>query len=468
MNQGQIIGGKYRIISVLGNGGTSVVYLAENLALKNLWAVKELSKSSPWFSVEINEITMLKDLNHPMLPRIADVFDDCDFYYIIMDYISGVNLISYMGEKGKASEKTLIKWARSLLEVFDYLHGRNPAVIFRDLKPSNLILDENNNIRLIDFGTARTNSKDKEGDTVYLGTRGYAAPEQYGSGQSDQRTDLYNLGMTLLHLASGIHPNGIETGRYGDVLKKAGLSKLMVLFIQRLIEQSPEKRPQSSRQALELLERAATSRTLLGFNSKDNRDSLFRGTIAVASVLPSEDTTSFCIMLASFFCHQGKSACVAELNSSENFDRLKKMFDLFEELEYIDGLVFRSRGVTFCQNISDSSQISKKGVDVLVYDIGLMKSGNSIKDFNRADLKIILCPYAPWKHDHIFKFKEGFEKDIRRDWKYALMASESKYSRIIQKQLGADNILIFPFYNDPFRLTENEEKQIRKIFSKIE
>ena len=93
MKSEQIIGDKYRVVKRLGRGGTSVVYLAENIALKNLWALKSLSKNSEWFTQEMREITILKELSHPMLPRVVDLLEDSDFYYIVMDYIPGMKSI---------------------------------------------------------------------------------------------------------------------------------------------------------------------------------------------------------------------------------------------------------------------------------------------------------------------------------------------------------------------------------------
>ena len=96
MKHGEIIGDRYRIKELLGQGGTSAVYLAENLILRNLWAIKALSRSSPWYEYELQEIGLLKSLSHPMLPRIVDLIEDDTSCYIVMDYISGMNLLNYM------------------------------------------------------------------------------------------------------------------------------------------------------------------------------------------------------------------------------------------------------------------------------------------------------------------------------------------------------------------------------------
>ena len=126
-----------------------------------------------------------------------------------MDYIEGTNVSDLLNNTGIIPQNTLVNWTLALLDVLDYLHKRNPPVIYRDLKPGNLIVDDSGRLRLVDFGSARFHNQEADDDTVYIGTRGYAAPEQYGAGQSDHRTDLYNLGMTLFHLATGTHPISI-------------------------------------------------------------------------------------------------------------------------------------------------------------------------------------------------------------------------------------------------------------------
>ena len=151
---GSVLFNKYSIVEALGRGGTSTVYLAENIILSNYWAIKVLSKENAWLSAELDEIDMLKNLSHPMLPRIADMAEDNDNYYIIMDYIEGTNVSDLLNNTGIIPQNTLVNWTLALLDVLDYLHKRNPPVIYRDLKPGNLIVDDSGRLRLVDFGSA--------------------------------------------------------------------------------------------------------------------------------------------------------------------------------------------------------------------------------------------------------------------------------------------------------------------------
>ena len=212
LEPGTLLSGKYVIESVIGQGGMSNVYLAHDIRLGKSWAVKEISPytCSHFSQVSetlISEAEILTRLDHPGLPRIVDIFRrDCSVI-IVMDYIRGRNMSDLLKERGPFDEKQVVRWGIELAGVLSYLHSRNPPIIYRDMKPSNIMIKENGKLVLIDFGTAREYSETGQGDTLCLGTRGYAAPEQYGgSGQSDIRTDIYGLGVTLYHLLTGKDP----------------------------------------------------------------------------------------------------------------------------------------------------------------------------------------------------------------------------------------------------------------------
>lgn len=203
-----ILEGKYRIVKELGKGGMSTVYLAENIRLGTLWAIKALYKN-PSSGIDIlAEPNVLKRLMHPALPRIFDILEDDERILLVMDYIEGEALDVCLSRKGSFEEEQVIKWAIELCRVLDYLHHIQPKpIIYRDMKPSNIILTPEGDIKLVDFGIAREFRQEGINDTVYIGTRGYAAPEQYGRGQSDVTTDIYSLGITLHHLLTGKSPN---------------------------------------------------------------------------------------------------------------------------------------------------------------------------------------------------------------------------------------------------------------------
>ena len=253
---GQLFDNKYKILRILGQGGMGRVYLAENIKLGTLWAVKEISKKTDSKINFLAEPNILKKLNHPTLPKIFDIMEDDENIYIIVDYIEGTSLDKKLTEAGKFSEGLVIDWAKQLCDALIYLHALMPnPIIYRDMKPSNIVLTCNGNIKLIDFGIAREFKKECESDTIYIGTRGYAAPEQYGAGQTSVRTDIYSLGVTLYHLITGRSPNEppfeIKPVRFFD----KSLSREIEEIIYKCTRPDPAQRYQSVQELLDDIHR---------------------------------------------------------------------------------------------------------------------------------------------------------------------------------------------------------------------
>ena len=200
---GTIVDGKYKILNKIGQGGMSTVYLAMNERANKQWAIKEVRKdgTKDYEFVKqglVAETDILKRLNHPHLPSIIDVIDCDDTFLIVMDYIEGRTLDYWLKKEGAQPQERVVEWAKQICDVLGYLHSRKPPIIYRDLKPSNVMLKPDGQIMIIDFGTAREFKEYNAEDTRCLGTQGYAAPEQYGGhGQTDGRTDIYNLGATM-------------------------------------------------------------------------------------------------------------------------------------------------------------------------------------------------------------------------------------------------------------------------------
>ena len=203
LNPGQILDTKYEVIKVLGQGGMGTVYLCKNSRLGNLWAVKEVN--SKWknqidFLAEPN---MLKNLSHIGIVRIIDIFYEDDNLYIVEDYIEGKTLKEHANAKGPLSSELVEDISLQLCSILDYLHSFKPPIVYRDLKPSNIMIKPNNKVVLIDFGIARIYKESQEGDTMILGSKGYIAPEQLVNIQSNIQTDIYSLGATMFFMLTG-------------------------------------------------------------------------------------------------------------------------------------------------------------------------------------------------------------------------------------------------------------------------
>ncbi len=257
---GSVIDGKYKILNKIGQGGMSVVYLAMNERANKQWAIKEVRKDgvSNFEVVKqglVAEVDLLKRLNHPHLPSIIDVIDGDGSFLIVMDYIEGVALDKKIKEKGAIPQEDVIEWGKQLCDVLGYLHSRERPIIYRDMKPSNVMLKPDGNVMLIDFGTAREFKSNSVADTTCLGTQGYAAPEQFGGqGQTDARTDVYCLGATLYHLVTGHNPCEYPYEMYPIRQWNPQLSSGLEMIIMKCTQKNPNDRYQSCAELLYALE----------------------------------------------------------------------------------------------------------------------------------------------------------------------------------------------------------------------
>lgn len=207
---------RYLILSKLGQGGMGAVYKAEDTSLGNrLVAIKEMSQRGldpqEIFSASQafkQEADMLAGLHHPHLPSIHEHFEEAGRWYLVMSFIEGETLESYVQTRGdNLPIPEVLDIGMQLCTVLDYLHNRQPSIIFRDLKPLNIMRTPDGHLYLIDFGIARHFKVGQSGDTRIGYTPGYAAPEQYGLAQTTPRSDIYSLGATLHQLLSGNHPS---------------------------------------------------------------------------------------------------------------------------------------------------------------------------------------------------------------------------------------------------------------------
>lgn len=270
---GTVIDGKYEVLREIGRGGMSVVYLAMDTHLNKQWAVKEIRKKGSGKNDEVvvnsllAEANMMKRLDHPSLPRIVDIIDNGVTIYVVMDYIEGESLDKILNEYGAQSEERVIGWAKQLCDALGYLHSQKPPIIYRDMKPANVMLKPEGNIKIIDFGIAREYKEQNLADTTVLGTKGYAPPEQY-SGQTDARSDIFALGMTMHHLLTGIDPRNGEP--YAPVRQwNPELSEGIEIIIDRCVEPAAENRYQSCSDLLYDLEHPEL--ITRGFKKKQKR-----------------------------------------------------------------------------------------------------------------------------------------------------------------------------------------------------
>lgn len=242
---------RYRWLQMLGTGGMGVIYLAEDSAAGNSsCVVKQLNSKyadpeerSEAVRLFKREASLLKSLNHPGVVRFFDSYSTEDGkHYLVMDYVRGSSLESVINDFGAFNDDDTVKVGIQICEVLEYLHDQEPPIIYRDLKPSNLMLTPEGQIVFIDFGIART-FMPKESATRVV-TAGYSPPEQY-FGKPETRSDLYALGATIGHLLTGVRPKPLTASQPSQ--HRADVHPNLDMLVKQLTSHSPEDRPATAR-----------------------------------------------------------------------------------------------------------------------------------------------------------------------------------------------------------------------------
>lgn len=251
-----VLDGKYTIEKIIHTKGMSNVYLVRDNSLKAKWCLKEIVKSEAgrdmveYYSL-LQEANIMKGLNNPNIPRIVTIEDDGDSTFIIMDYVEGVSVKELLVKRGVIGQQVAVNWMKQVCGVMMYLHNRNNPIIYRDMKPDNIMVQDDGNIRVLDFGISEVITPDNQVIKRNLGTRGYAAPEQKKAGNKyDLRSDIYSLGMTFYHMLTGIHP-GVIKGSLKPLREvDSSLSVGLEVIINKCTMESPDDRYQSVEELL--------------------------------------------------------------------------------------------------------------------------------------------------------------------------------------------------------------------------
>lgn len=219
------IDGRYRIVRLIGIGGMSRVYLGRHKTLDNDWAIKVIDKKMLG-SNYLREVNILKNLNHRGIVRIVDIIVDQEYVYLVEDFVDGINLEQLMSRIGTLSQSMVIQIALELIDILKYLHNRPRPVIYGDLKPSNIIIDKDGYLRLVDFGLSskfRNNKSHRE----YFGTKGFVSEEDMKQKIYDKKSDIYGLSATMLYLITRNHEYNTNCGINKDLDKiiKKGLDE---------------------------------------------------------------------------------------------------------------------------------------------------------------------------------------------------------------------------------------------------
>jgi len=245
---GSLVEGRYQVTAKIGEGGMGKVWLAVDKKLNRTVVLKTIEKTGTAYhemagKTFVTEWSMLKKLHHPGLPILFDVIDRDDLFILVMEYFQGKTLSQLLLEQGAQPQRLVIEWGLQLCDILEYLHNNTPPIIYRDMKPSNIIQRPDGQLALVDFGSAYEYGSY---EAALLGTKKYAAPEQYVVGsQVDARTDIYALGITLYELVTGEVPpvpfNEHKTIRQCNPELSADFERI----IERCTQREPSQRFQS-------------------------------------------------------------------------------------------------------------------------------------------------------------------------------------------------------------------------------
>lgn len=475
MEIGKVYFGKYKVLDHIGAGGTSNVYLAENINLGNRWAIKRSLKDESTINL-LAEPNLLKDLDHHAIPKIIDFEEDEEAIYIIEEYIEGINLKAYKLDKDYIEEHIIVDWAMQLCDVLHYLHSRQPPIIFRDLKPENIVYTKEGKLKLIDFGIARLFKEDSVNDTIQMGTRGYAPPEQYGISQSDERTDIFSLGVTLYFLITGTNlsspPYKIQPINHFN----NKIPPLLETIILKCCETLPSKRYQkieylyNDLQLLNIGNEKKHIKTNLHkphYKTKRDKNIAINKTLSIGIIGVSHGVgvTHTAIMLASYLSKSYRVA-VIELNQSKDYEiiGIATKGDVVSTKKF-----FKYKKVMYYWDINYASFLSKykEDYDIIILDIGTYETGCDIDEYIRADINLVIGHGIDWKLREITRFKAlTREYDSSNRWQYCVPYMKKKFLKEIEANIN-NKVYTIPFNCNPFIPSTDVINEIKTIVKGI-
>ncbi len=233
---------KYQLLNKIYESNVNQIFVIRDYVTKQLYILKAINKnhSHSW------DLDAIKKIDHPQIAHIVDVQTTEKYIYILKEYIKGITLEEYINKFGPLSEETVLEIGLELCGILEYFHSLEPSpIIYRDLKPANLIISEGGEIRLIDLDSVRQYKGDSQKDTFYIGTEGFASPEQFGFSQTDNRTDIYTLGTTLYYLFTGKKPESDRFRIKSIKIIRNDVSDAMSEIIDKCTSFNPDNRYQN-------------------------------------------------------------------------------------------------------------------------------------------------------------------------------------------------------------------------------
>ncbi|AHV97709.1 serine/threonine-protein kinase [Paenibacillus sabinae] len=473
--RGQILGDRYLVAGLVGSGGSSHVHLGEDLRLPGKrWAIKECVTEDLYGTVQA-EAELLIALNHRRLPRVADFIppDEDDYSYLVMDFIEGLTLDRYMEARGGVIPgDTLLLFAEQLLEVLQYLHQHRPPIVYRDLKPSNIMLTPDNELMLIDFGIARRHRMDAGEDTVKLGTVGFAAPEQYGSGQSDHRSDLYGLGALLLYLATGGQTSGWSAGMERRL--EGRVPEPLIPVLRRLLRPRPEDRYESAAEVLRILEGVKPDRSA---GERKNEPLVERilpqGKTSIVTMMGTASglgTTHASLAAARFLSRYGRTAWVDYAPESPVYERIGALAEAAGRRAPSEGAdgPLEVNGFDCWKRPGSGSLADLAGrYRYIVIDMGTGAYEGAAERFSQGDIPMLIASGADWRMEETLVRLRRCGYQPAGGWKIALPLAGSQAAELLRRTLGSKEVYTLPCQPEPFATGGEMEPVLKNLFVSI-
>jgi serine/threonine-protein kinase len=453
--KGTVLFERYEIIKQLGIGGTSIVYLARNNKVGNMVAIKVIDKDNKDFNL-LTEKDILIELRHTSIPIIMDIEEDERFLYLVEEYIEGVGLGTY---KGTLSEPQVIHIMSQLCDVLVYLHTTfDKPILYLDLKPSNVIQMSSGHIKLIDFGIAKKYKKNSTVDTVNYGTRGYAAPEQYGLARTDVRTDIYSLGVSMYYLITG---KNLSTPPYKlKPLREENceVTKTFEKIIMKCVETVPSKRYQYVDHILKDLE----SMDEVSESSKDYDTFLKQGgkVITCMGIKRGIGTTHVSILLGMYYQSMGKKVGLIEWQNRESFYKISRMDpEIIEERHF-----FTFMGIDYYTYYKHKpyQQLMTRHYDVIIVDGGDYEAISLKGHYQQSHGVMMICGTKDWEID---LFEEYYFNRPSLEFHYIFNLADDESYRTIARSMEGFKSYQMPYNPNPYKLEEATKVCFQKLLN---
>lgn len=457
LEQGTVLFSRYKIIDLIGSGGFSKVYLSENIRTGSLVAVKVVPKNDHHVDL-IAEKDLLKELRHSSIPIIVDICEDRERLYLIEEYVEGTPLSSLKLQLDEAEIRDIMV---QICDVLIYLHTSfEEPIIYRDLKPDNIIRMNNGRIKLIDFGIAVKHSQMRDKPMVHYGTRGYAAPEQLSYNRSDQRTDLYSMGVSIYYMLTGRNlshpPYRLQPIREvnPDITPELGA------IITKCVEMLPAKRYQNAEQVIhDIRSIGKVQEDNLAFRAFRDRSDLL---VTCVGVRRGMGTTHMAFLTAIYHAMQHRKVALIEWQSRDDLIKTSSLYDYIEEKRY--HFSFQGIDCYFHMNGCDYGRVLGDRYDVLVVDAGSFEEMEMGGGHELTDELMLICGSKDWEIDY---FEEVAFMDSEGKARYLFnFATEEGFARI-KKDMAGTAVYQLPYNPNPYVPADAMMTVLASIFNDI-